>query len=104
MLSLGWYGKFALPVDAATSIIATIVKSGAVKVESAHIDGLSSSFLVPTKMEYDLQPLDAKFLSDCPMDKPKKDEYFAWLKTKANVIEGYEPESYATFLKVKDQS
>lgn len=103
MLSMGWYGKFAMPVDAATNIIALLVKSGAVKVEGDNI--ASRSILRPVPSEWGISPIKEPYLSDCPEDSDLRKEYFAWLQTKADLLgTAYVFESYADYLKAREGS
>ena len=101
MLSLGWYAKFVLPVDAATQIVSTLVKSGAVRVEHDHMD--NRSIHRPTNPDFGVESLKDVFLADCPVDDERRKEYLAWLKTKIDIIgKGYQLESYAEYLKAQE--
>jgi hypothetical protein len=104
MLSVGWYGKYVLPVDAASQIITLLVKSGATKVDTENVTGIPYGILMPKKMDFNMQPLEGPFIADCPTDEGKRKGYLDYLKTKAAVVEGYEPETYTQYLKAKDAS
>lgn len=102
MLNLGWYGKYALPVEAAANIITVLVKSGAIKVESDNVAG--RSFFRPVPSEWGVDPIREPFLSDCPENDEPRKEYFAWLQTKADLLgKAYVLESYAEYLKAKGE-
>jgi hypothetical protein len=104
MLSFGWYGKYVMPVGAASQIVTLLMQSGAVKVESANVEGISWSFLHPVKMDFDLQPLSEPFMSDVPIDAEKRKGYLDYLKTKAALVgSGYCLESYAAYLEAKEE-
>lgn len=101
MLNMGWYGKFVLPVDAAASIVSLLVNSGATKVETEHID--NRQVLRPVSPEWGIDPIKEPYLSDCPEQEDLRKDYFAWLKTKIDLVgKSYVFESYAEYLKAKE--
>jgi hypothetical protein len=102
LLSLGYWAKYAMPVDAATQVMSLMVKSGAVRAESESIAG--EQRYRPQKPDMSVSVLDYQFLADCPMDDVPRKEYLAWIKTKYELIgNGYAVESYAAYLAAKEE-
>lgn len=102
-LSLGYWGKYILPVDAATQILAMLVKSRAVKVDTSNLCGFTVYH--PTKNDVSVTSMEYPFLADCPIDDNVRKEYFNWLKLKRELVgEGYVIESYAAYLDTKEET
>ena len=103
MLQLGYYGRFVLPVDAATEIMRLLIQSHAAAVDTHHPGNGVEAFYYPKKPELSLSALDHDFMSDCPVDSKLQEGYFSWLKTKAEIIgKGYVPETYSVYLTSKE--
>jgi hypothetical protein len=97
VLGMGYWGKYVLPVDAATQIMSLMVKSGAVKVDE------EQGVFIPTTMDVQVGVLDKRFIDDVPVDGAGRTGYKAWIKTKRGIVgDGYVPESYAAFLEAKE--
>lgn len=96
LLSMGYWCKYVVPVDAATQIMALMIKSGGVKVEEEY------GAFIPTNMDIVLTILDKPFIPDVPAVGKGRDEYKAWVKTKRSIVgDDYVPEAYAVFLEAK---
>jgi len=103
MLQLGYYGRFVLPVDAATEIMRLLIQSHAAAVDTHHPGNGVAAFYHPKKPELSLSALDHDFMSDCPVDSKPQEDYFSWLKTKAELLGlEYTPEPYAVYLAAKN--
>ncbi len=99
VVQMGYWGKYVMPVDAATQIMSLMVKSGAAKVEE------EQGAYIPTRMDVTLTPLDKPFIDDVPVEGPDRNAYKAWIKTKRGIIgDGYVPEPFSVFLKAKEES
>jgi hypothetical protein len=97
VLSMGYWGKYVLPVDAATQIMSLMIKSGAVKVEE------ELGVFIPVKMDVQVETLDKRFIDDVPVDGAGRKGYKDWIKTKRGIVgDDYVPESYATYLEAKE--
>lgn len=98
VLCMGYWGKYVLPVDAATQVMSLMVKSGAVKVEE------EQGVYIPVNMDVQVGVLDKTFHHDVPVDGEGRKGYKAWIKTKRGIVgDDYIPESYASYLDAKEE-
>jgi hypothetical protein len=99
LLGMGYWGKYVIPVDAATQIMALMIKSGAAKVEE------EQGVFMPVQMDVQVSPLDKRFIDDVPVDGAGRKGYKDWIKTKRGIVgDDYVPESYATYLEAKEDT
>lgn len=102
-LEFGWYGKFLVPVDAATAMVALLVKSGAVAVDEETINQVTC--YLPKQSEFSMTPMKGIFLHDAPHNDAAKKEYKAWLVTKAELVgREYVPELYEVYLQARGET
>lgn len=104
LLSIGYWANFILPVDAATQIMALMVKSGATAVESTHVAG--TMLYHPRTGECEVKSFAVPFFPDIPVDDEdgQRPAYFSWLKTKYELVgKGYKVESFTDYLKAKGE-
>jgi hypothetical protein len=98
VLCMGYWGKYVLPVDAATQVMALMIKSGATKVEE------ELGVFIPVKLDLQVETLDKRFIPDVPVDGAGRTGYKAWIKTKRGIVgDDYIPESYASYLDAKEE-
>ena len=99
ILSMGYWGKYVLPVRPATEVMALLIEAGAVKVEE------EQSVYLPVMTDVTVSPLDKPFIDDVPVDGEGRKGYKEWIKTKRGIIgDGYCPEPYAAFLEAKEDA
>jgi hypothetical protein len=101
LFSMGWYGKYALPADAAAIMLKTLIESGAVKIDTESIShsGTSTTVTTPKKMDWSIEPFDAAcYLSDCPMDGDDRKAYLDWIKSRSGLAGRLSIASYAEYL------
>jgi hypothetical protein len=101
LLSIGYWGKHIMPVAAAAEAMRIMIESGAVAMET---HSANKTFYYPKKLEVKIETVNEIFIADVPLKNTEaKDAYFAWLKTKAELVgKNYTPEPYSEYLKTKE--
>lgn len=104
LLDIGYYGKYILPVKAASSVLAMLVEAGAAKVESEYVQG-GGKLYYQTANDIGVKTLDGMYDPTIPMASELRQPYLDWLKTKAELHgPGYVLDTYAAYLAAKEGS
>ena len=102
-LNLGWSSRYVMPVDAATQIMALLVKAGAVRIDSEYVEGTQIYFRA--KSDCHVKLLMDNYDPDIPVDGDERENYFAWIKTKKALIgDNYRVQSYSQYLAEKEDA
>ena len=83
ILQFGYWAKFILPVDTATTIYSMLVKAGAKPVDTTNLGG--KQYYHPKSPDFTISMVEYPYLADCPTTDKERTEYFDYLKTKAAV-------------------